>query len=357
MQNSTKNVIPVFFSTDDNYAPFLTIALSSMLENASKNYFYKIIILSSKISEQNKQIVKRLETPNSSIEFISLTERVKGLQGKLHTRDYYSKETYNRFFIANLFPEFDKVLYLDADMVMLGDVSELYNMDMSDYLVAACEEEVILGSSILSTYVEKALGINRQDYFNAGMLVMNTARFRKEHIEEQFIKLLKKYTFTVAQDQDYLNILCKHAVLKLNLGWNKAAMKNESFSNDDLRIIHYKLNLKPWHYDNIEYEKYFWDYAKQSPYFAEIVEMKETYSDKQKVKDALDSNRMLETAFRDSKDPNNYWNSVKYTFRKMSVMHILLNWYNEYRRDAKRITRLLKTTIFRYWYGNRQIIG
>ena len=58
------------------------------------------------------------------------------------------------------------------------------------------------------TYVEKVLGVERDNYFNAGMLVINCEQFRKNHVLEQFMELLPMYNFVVTQDEDYLNLIC-----------------------------------------------------------------------------------------------------------------------------------------------------
>ena len=63
--------IPVCFATDDNYVPFLAVAVASLLDNASKENFYRIFVLITQLKEDNIAKIKKLEQPNSSIEFIS----------------------------------------------------------------------------------------------------------------------------------------------------------------------------------------------------------------------------------------------------------------------------------------------
>ena len=127
MEKTFKQQIPICFATDDNYVPFLTVALASLLDNASKENFYKIYVLTSKLSQKNMDSILKQKTENSSIEFIQLSKELDKVENLFHLRDYYSKETYYRIFIANLFPQYEKVLYLDCDITVLGDVSKLYN--------------------------------------------------------------------------------------------------------------------------------------------------------------------------------------------------------------------------------------
>lgn len=305
-----KKVIPIFFATDNNYAPFLSVTLKSMLSNASKKYFYKIFVLTTTLSSDNITKLNNTITKNASIEFISLKNELDKIASKFHLRDYYSKETYYRFFIANLFPQYDKVLYCDCDLIVLGDIAELYNHDMTNYLVGAVQEEVMSQISVFSDYVEKALNIPCTQYFNAGILLINTKAFRQEQIEEKFVALLNKVKFTVTQDQDYLNVLCKDKVKYFDLGWNKTAFKNSMFDDAQLKIIHFKINWKPWHYEGVEYEHHFWKFAKQTEFYEDILKLKKSYTENEKIRDKLAYAKLVEQAVCDSYNPNNYRNSM-----------------------------------------------
>lgn len=305
-----KPEIPVFFATDDNYAPFLSVTLKSMLANASKKYFYKIHVLTTNLDQKHIARLSKMMTENSSIEFVSLKNELDKLGTKLHLRDYYSQETYYRFFIANTFPQYDKVLYLDADLAVVGDISELYNQELGNNLVAAIQEEVMATVKVFGDYVEQVLDIPCADYFNAGIILINAKAFREECIESQFIDLLKRFKFRVTQDEDYLNVLCKGRVKMLQLGWNKTSFKNIGFNDKDLKIVHYKINWKPWLYDDVEYQEHFWKYAKKTEYFEDILAIKAAYTDEQKQRDALAYERLVQMAIEDSNDPENYKNTM-----------------------------------------------
>ena len=209
-----------------------------------------------------------------------------------------------------MFPQYDKVLYCDCDVIVLGDIAELYNHNIDNYLVGACPEEVMTEVKIFGDYVEQALDVDCEKYFNAGVMLMNLDGFRKENIEEKFFDMLQKYTFRVTQDEDYLNVLCKGKVKLFHLGWNKTAFKNEKFNDKDLKLIHYKIHWKPWHYDGVLYENHFWDYAKQTSFYEEILDKKLSYTDEEKRRDAIAYERLKQMAIDDAKDPNNYKNLV-----------------------------------------------
>ena len=301
--------IPVCFATDDNYVPFLAVAVASLLDNASKDKFYRIFVLITKLKEENIEKIKSLETENSQIEFISLAKELDKIKDMFHLRDYYSKETYYRIFIPNLFPYYKKVLYLDCDITVLGDVAELYEHHIHGFYVGAAVEEVMQTYEVFGNYVEKADGIKRENYFNAGILLINCRRWRNKLIAEQFVDLLNRYKFRVVQDEDYLNVLCKGHVRWLNLGWNKTSYKNENFDDKNLNLIHWKINWRPWKYKDVLYEEYFWKYAKMSGFYDQLIAMRDSRTQADFDKDKLLMENLSKMAEEDANDPNNYNNT------------------------------------------------
>ena len=306
---SKQKEIPICFATDDNYVPFLSVAIASLLDNSSAENYYRIFVLITQLKAENINKIKKLEKHNSSIEFISLAKELDKIQGMFHLRDYYSKETYYRIFIPNLFPQYKKVLYLDCDITVLGDVSELYNTHIHGFYVGAAQEEVMQTYEVFGNYVEKADGINRKNYFNAGILLINCRRWRNKFIAEKFVDLLNRYKFRVVQDEDYLNVLCKDHVRSISLGWNKTSYKNDAFDDKDLRLIHWKINWRPWKYKNVLYEEYFWKYAKMTDFYDQLIQMRDSRTQADFEKDELLMKNLEKMAEEDANDPNNYHNT------------------------------------------------
>ena len=285
MENNLE-VIPIFFAIDDGYMPFLAVALESLIENSSKQYYYSIKILYTNIKEENKKKINKYKRENVNIEFVDLNYYIEKVKDKLYTRDYYTNTTYFRLFIANLYPQYNKAIYLDSDIVVLGDIAELYNQDIGDNLIAAAPDDVIQTIKVFQEYAEKVVGVaDYRNYFNAGILLMNLDEFRKFNFQNKFLYLLETIKFTVAQDQDYLNRLCKGKVKIIDKAWDKMPIANDDFDEKDLKIVHYNLADKPWHYDNIKYKEYFWKYAKKTEYYNEICKIKENYSEEERFKD------------------------------------------------------------------------
>ena len=299
-------IIPLIFSVDDNYAPFLGVALKSIFDNASKNYNYKVYVLNTSLSSENKRKLQEICKDSASLEFVDVKEKIKELNKELHVRDYYTDAIYYRLFIPSIFTNYDKALYLDCDIVAVDDVSKLYNEELNDNYLAGVSDEVVAFEEIFSEYSEKGLDVKRENYFNSGIILMNLKEFRRINLDEIFSNLLNKFKFEVAPDQDYLNVICKDKTKYLHLGWNKAPMNNPSFNDKDLKIIHYKLAGKPWLYDDVLYGEYFWEYAKKTPYYLDILNIKNNYSEENKLKDLEGYEKLKNMAKNYLLSTNNY---------------------------------------------------
>lgn len=292
-----KNKIPIFFAVDDEYVPFLAVALQSLVENSKKENYYLIKILYTNITDENQEKIKKYESENINIEFVCLSYYINKVKDKLYTRDYYSKTTYFRLFIPDLYPQFDKVLYLDSDIVILSDIADLYNVDMGDNLLAAVPDDVIQTIEVFREYAEKVVGVaTYKNYFNAGILLMNLDELRKFNFQEKFLYLLEKVKFSVAQDQDYLNRLCKGRVKLLENTWDRMPIGGDIINRDELHLIHYNLAFKPWHFEDILYKEYFWKYAEKTEYIDKILEIKNNYTDEQKFQDRESDKKLRELA-------------------------------------------------------------
>ena len=291
--------IPVFFAVDNGYIPFLSVALRSLIDNTSKENIYAIKILYTNVTEENKKRIKKYETENISIEFVDLNKQLEEIKEKLYTRNYFSNTTYYRLFIPELYPEYDKAVYIDSDTVCLSDIAELYNTDMGDNLIAGIPDGVIQAIDIFKDYVERVVGVaDYNNYFNAGVIVMNLKELRDYKFEEKFIYMLEKIKFEVAQDQDYLNRLCKGRVKILDYSWNRMPVMGKT--EEKINLIHYNLGAKPWYFDNVVYQEYFWEYAKKTEFYNEIKELGTKYTDEDKERDDSNSLKLMELAKKET---------------------------------------------------------
>lgn len=282
-------VIPIFFSIDDSYAPYLAVALNSAIKNSSKERNYKAIVLYKDLSDENIKKLSTLSADNFKIEFMPMGDGLETITDSMSNRlrcDYFTLTIYFRLFIPALFKEYDKAIYIDSDVILKGDIAELFDIDIGDNYIGACNDLSVLDVPPLCEYMEKAVGVRKEEYINSGVLLLNLKLLREKQLDSHFLSLLNNYHFDcIAPDQDYLNALCNGKIYYLSPIWD--AMPNENAQPmADAKLIHYNLFSKPWCYDGIQYGEYFWQYAKDCGYIDEIKEYKANYSEEQKKSDA-----------------------------------------------------------------------
>lgn len=283
-----KNEIPIFFSIDDNYIPCLGVAIHSLEKNANKNNNYKLIILNSGITEKSRAQIKKMEQDNVKIEFKDISNLGEDIKEdmSLRLRDYYSLTIYYRLFIAKLYPEYHKAVYIDSDIVLLDDIANLYNIDLGGKMIGAIPDGVVHDTPPFKEYVKINLGVEPDKYFNSGVLLMDLDKFRENKIEEKFIEILTKYNCeTIAPDQDYLNFLCKGKIKYLPISWDKMPEYDKHLDVKDIHLIHYNMFKKPWHYKDVEYSNVFWNIAKETEFFDTLKKELESYTDEQREND------------------------------------------------------------------------
>ncbi|MBR3870229.1 MAG: glycosyltransferase family 8 protein [Clostridia bacterium] len=280
--------IPIFFTIDDNYAPFLAVALNSAIKNANSARTYRAIVLHQGLNETNIQKLKALETENFKIELTPMKANFDALDDRMSNRlrcDYFTLTIYFRLFIPAMFPQYDKGIYIDSDVVLTDDIANLFDIDMGDNFIAACNDLSIADIPPLVAYTENAVGVKAEEYINSGVLLMNLKKMRENDLEGHFLSLLNTYHFdSIAPDQDYLNAMCNGKILYLDERWD--AMPNDARPPlERTGIIHYNLFSKPWCYDGIQYGDIFWKYAQDSGYIEEILAYKKAYTDDKKKAD------------------------------------------------------------------------
>lgn len=302
--------IHIFYACDENFLKYMAVSLTSLMKNASKAYHYKIHILHTDISEESKKSISFSDHEHFTVVFDDVSSYLMTLKDKLPLRDYYTKTTYFRFFIAEMYPTIKKAVYLDSDTVVLGDISELYATDIGDNYIAATVDQVMVQTDVFGDYVEKAIGIPRNKFFSAGILVINCKRFRHEYVLDQFVDLLKEYRFVVTQDEDYLNVICKGKVKYLHPSWNVQTYGQLACREDEFKLLHYIMVNKPWHYSGGRYEHFFWQYAKETAFYKQLLQEQQNYSDEQKAQDAKGVDRLVEIAKKEVANENNFLNAV-----------------------------------------------
>lgn len=216
LNKPAEEIVPIVFATNDKYLPYLSVALKSLTLNSSKDKFYDIYIFESSLSELNKYKILSMQTENIHIRVINILSLVKDIS--MYTKGYFSVEMYYRIMIPDLLYAYKKVLYLDCDIVINKDVSELYDTEISDYVLAGIINK--LHSTEMTNYVLNILKLPKEEYFNSGILLFNINKFKEDCIKKKCFEYVAKYPRLACPDQDVLNLSCNGSVLYLDEKWN-----------------------------------------------------------------------------------------------------------------------------------------
>ena len=287
-----KNTIPIFYTVDENYVPFFAVSLASLIEHSSKAFDYTVHVVYKGLKLETIRTLRKMSTDNVHIIFNDMEKKIKPYKKKLEEKCKLTKwpiTIYFRIFIASMFQEYDKGIYIDSDTVVLDDIAKLYYTNLLGNLIGAVADKTVKVHPLLD-YVENYVGVSHKRYINSGMLLLDMKKLREVQFDSHFLYLLTKYNFeVVAPDQDYINAMAAGNILFISPRWNslakdKSQVKNKLFMRRP-RIAHYNFASKPWHYDNILYEEYFWKYANKSVYAKEIHNVKNKFTDAMKAKD------------------------------------------------------------------------
>lgn len=266
--------IPVVLSTDENYAPYCATTIASVLENSEKNTEFDFYILTAKLSKETKgkfQDLKKIK--NYSINFVSVN---KDLFRDCPVSYHFTREAYFRFKLPSLLPGIDKIMYLDCDMIVFRDLSELFQTDINNYYAGM----VLDASTKLSPNAnqERLELPENSSYFNTGLIIINLKKWREEKIEQKLFEWTKENKERIIWvEQDAVNVVFHGFIRELPEEYNiqlNYYNNREILSNlvEKMHIIHYCGLGKPWNNKEMFLSEYFWEYAKTSPFYDEIRE-------------------------------------------------------------------------------------
>lgn len=287
------NAVTVAFASDENFVPYMSVMICSIVDHSSLSRNYDIIILHRNISSSSQQLLSTIiaDRPNFSIRFLDVSASIDSFQLYTGGKSSFTVDCYLRLLIPGLLSEhYHKVLYLDGDMVAMTDIAALYDEDVTGYLLGSTRD--LIGLSLyydpgeqLRRYRDKVLKLKKpDDYFVDGMLLLNLDEFRKAITTRELLQLASSRNW-LQHDQDVLNVLCDGGKARLlDESWQVLNCPHDpSFLPPELygqylaayhapKIIHFGGELKPWRgYQNI-YPEEFWKAAAHSPFYLEIIQ-------------------------------------------------------------------------------------
>lgn len=250
-------------ASDDNYAQPLGVSVYSMLDNfLSEKYKIKIIILDGGIIEKNKiKLEKICNNFETEVTFIKIPDNeFKNFPIMAH----FSKAIYYRLLIPNIITEeVEKAIYLDCDILVLGNITELYETDIENFYVGAVKD-FISDKQILKSNISFYKHIKKM--FNSGVLLMNLKKMRKDNFIQQSIDFINRHSKELLlPDQDALNFLCINNWTEVDKKWNYQMDRSQERVHPTPNILHYTASYKPWHsFYNNYYQKYYKRYLKKA---------------------------------------------------------------------------------------------
>jgi len=286
-----KDYVPIVMAMNENFIPILSVFLISVIKHSEKTHNYDFVIFNRAISKESKsQILNMIrERDNFSIRFKNVYKYFRGK--KLFIHEHFSIETYFRLLIPDKMKAYDKVLYLDADMIVKKDIYDLYNEDIGDCILGAVRDIGILSFAMEYKDTRRVLKNivrikNIYHYFNAGVMVINVKKLACEYSFAQLLQIAVSRKWPTV-DQDVLNHLFEGKTKILNMSWNvmfdymdRMRMTRKLSTKYYIEyiearkhphIIHYAGSPKPWQDPDADFGEYFWEYARQSDFYEQIL--------------------------------------------------------------------------------------
>lgn len=290
-----KDSVNLVSASNHSFAPYLGVMLQSVMEHADREKKYDIVILHADIRPEYQKILAKIAEgkPYIQIRFCDVSDALAGTDLPVH--HHFSVETYFRYFILDFMPEYEKVLWLDADLVVLQDAGELYRTQLHNHSVAAVRDLDLIGTYKtdlkVKEYIDRKLGIrNPYHYFQAGVMLLNLKKIRKRYSAKDLVRRTMGYPWRMV-DQDVLNRALQGSCLELDQKWNVVMdwqycgkrrtdlLKNAPYdlwsryqsAREAPAIIHYAGGWKPWTVPDCDFAQFFWDYARRSPFYEVIL--------------------------------------------------------------------------------------
>ncbi len=311
--------IHIGFVVDNGYVKYMSVVIASILKNSKTDEdFCFHVINEGSITETNKKKINKLKKiKNFDIKYYAQSTELHHEQ-RTDTRADIPMVTNYRLMISSILKDIDKIIFMDADLIVTDSFSELYNTNIDDYYMASCpwppeaqdkkyNHSISLPDNVL--------------YCNTGVMLANLKKWREDNIEQKLFADEQKhrgiYRF---YDQCIFNITFCEKTLYLNQKWNfrpgiwnnKILEKQDEYKDAFLSpvVIHWADPVKPWQSRNVKYFDEYKKYAKLTPFYKEIYKN----LNKKELKNTVQSIFSIK---------NTYSGTKKY--KRISILGIKLN--------------------------------
>ncbi|MDR1207706.1 MAG: glycosyltransferase family 8 protein [Rickettsiales bacterium] len=243
--------IPIVFCCDENYFPHLRATIASIVHNRDACDEFHFFLIHNGFSESKKKKLRDLARSRFDFIEIDLKQRFGRFAKTIRKFDVVSLMTYARLLIPELVFGYDKVIYMDCDIIVRGSLSGLMEIDLGDNFIGGCSDfNCGLMARTLDTDV----------YVNAGVLVMNCALWRKYKMSRTSIKYWDASRYRLKwHDQDLLNSLFRKKMMLIDSRYNYAIVSEKNGIEREIPyygmffrpIVYHYILRKPWKFRRV----------------------------------------------------------------------------------------------------------
>lgn len=258
----------IAFLIDDSYSEQLAVTLASILKNDKHNTKFNVFVLDMGISEENKnKIISLKQYKDFRISFIPVNNE---LFADFPTIYHLKVMNYARLLLPSLV-DCSKILFLDCDLLVLGDLTELYNTDFDN--TYACVVKERLSNEL---YIQRQLeNLGTKFYFNAGVMLLNLDKMREDDIQAKSLDFARQHPERILLlDQCVLNHVFQDNVKFIDKKYNYQYKLNVSKKYGKSVIVHFVGKEKPYYGYAHPYENLYYRFLQLTPYKINFIEFK-----------------------------------------------------------------------------------
>ena len=246
-------MINIAFCGNQNVLALGSVAIVSLIQHTNSNNLYNVYFLHAPDcdkSDLNK--LQSLSTSNVNVKLIDMSKYEDRLQ-KITTHRFGTPSLY-RILLPEVFPNLDRIVYLDTDIMLRNDIAILHNMQFksNDWLIAARKNLTI------PSEVKYKLN-NKCDFYNSGVLIINLNEWRNQNIQQKVLTEVSTNKYKTP-DQSAINIICKNHIEEIPFSWNNTYVP---YTNPN--IVHFQMNAIKTLPDSNSYKQEWMQYKQLSP--------------------------------------------------------------------------------------------
>lgn len=277
-EDHTSN-IPIVMNIDNNGTGPSAVTISSICKNAKPETSYKFnMLVPNDFSDKNKENLFQTCNSFKNCEINIIKVNPEDEFKNPYTSDNIPKVAYFRLLSPQLLKDKNKVLYLDNDLIINNDLSDLFNIDLkSNYVSGVKDVAIACDNNYYKYYYKSKYGVKTGDgYINSGVLLMNLKKMREDGLVNKFRQFIEEHFELPMHDQDTINSICYNRILHLPFKFN---VMNKYYKNKDAaisclgseeaniafdhpEILHFSPQ-KPWNQnkESAPKEEIWWQYA------------------------------------------------------------------------------------------------